>query len=324
MGGIATAEDALEFILAGATAVSIGTANFHNPRATLDVIEGIEKYMIQKGVNDINDLIGIVIYISLLRKTRRRVRNGRLIVMINIAICDDESQERECIKDLLVKYSVKRKIELNIDLYSSGNEIIEKYVKGRYEVIFMDVEMGDSDGIITADRIRKIPDHDVNIMYVSNYPEYMQQSFDVRAAQFLLKPVRYELLESKLDKLFEYMNEEKTEKICFENALDIYILNIPDILFIKTEKILGSNSDLRIVTAREDIIIKGKLKSIESQYGKDFIMPNRSVLVNINHIIKMLRNKIELDNGEIITISRKRATEIKPVVIEKLRRDMKK
>ena len=60
MGGIATAEDALEFILAGATAVSIGTANFHNPRATLDVIEGIEKYMIQKGVNDINDLIGIV------------------------------------------------------------------------------------------------------------------------------------------------------------------------------------------------------------------------------------------------------------------------
>lgn len=60
MGGIATAEDALEFILAGATAVSIGTANFHNPRTTLEVIEGIEKYMINKGVSDINDLIGIV------------------------------------------------------------------------------------------------------------------------------------------------------------------------------------------------------------------------------------------------------------------------
>lgn len=60
MGGIATAEDALEFILAGATAVSIGTANFHNPRTTLGVIEGIEKYMVNKGVSDINDLIGIV------------------------------------------------------------------------------------------------------------------------------------------------------------------------------------------------------------------------------------------------------------------------
>ena len=60
MGGIATAEDALEFILAGATAVSIGTANFHNPRTTLEVIEGIEKYMVNKGVSDINDLIGLV------------------------------------------------------------------------------------------------------------------------------------------------------------------------------------------------------------------------------------------------------------------------
>lgn len=60
MGGIAMAEDALEFILAGATAVSIGTANFHNPRTTLEVIEGIEKYMVNKGVSDINDLIGIV------------------------------------------------------------------------------------------------------------------------------------------------------------------------------------------------------------------------------------------------------------------------
>lgn len=60
MGGIATAEDALEFILAGATAVSIGTANFHNPRVTLDVIEGIEKYMVSKGIEDINQIIGIV------------------------------------------------------------------------------------------------------------------------------------------------------------------------------------------------------------------------------------------------------------------------
>lgn len=60
MGGIASAEDALEFILAGATAISVGTANFHNPRTTMEVVEGIEKYMARKGVDDINSLIGIV------------------------------------------------------------------------------------------------------------------------------------------------------------------------------------------------------------------------------------------------------------------------
>ncbi|MCI6061283.1 MAG: dihydroorotate dehydrogenase [Dorea sp.] len=60
MGGICTAEDALEFILAGASAVSVGTANFHNPRATLDVIEGIEAYMKKNGFESVKDMVGIV------------------------------------------------------------------------------------------------------------------------------------------------------------------------------------------------------------------------------------------------------------------------
>lgn len=60
MGGIVTAEDALEFILAGASAIAVGTANFVNPRATLDVIEGIERVMIEQGVGAVSDLIGKV------------------------------------------------------------------------------------------------------------------------------------------------------------------------------------------------------------------------------------------------------------------------
>ncbi|MBE5853123.1 MAG: dihydroorotate dehydrogenase [Lachnospiraceae bacterium] len=60
MGGIATAEDALEFILAGATAVSVGAMNFVNPYATVEIIEGIEKYLQQHQISDINELIGAV------------------------------------------------------------------------------------------------------------------------------------------------------------------------------------------------------------------------------------------------------------------------
>ena len=60
MGGVATAEDALEFILAGATGVAVGTANFVNPTATLDVIDGIRAYMEKYGVKDIHELIGAV------------------------------------------------------------------------------------------------------------------------------------------------------------------------------------------------------------------------------------------------------------------------
>ena len=60
MGGITNSEDALEFIMAGATAVSVGTANFFNPYATVEIAEGIQAFMKEQGVQDIQELIGAV------------------------------------------------------------------------------------------------------------------------------------------------------------------------------------------------------------------------------------------------------------------------
>ena len=60
MGGIATAEDALEFIMAGASAVAVGTANFHNPTATVEIVDGIAAYMKKNNIEDIHELIGCV------------------------------------------------------------------------------------------------------------------------------------------------------------------------------------------------------------------------------------------------------------------------
>ena len=60
MGGIASAEDAIEMILAGATAVSVGTANFVDPCTTIKVVEGIESYLRKYGVKNINELVGAV------------------------------------------------------------------------------------------------------------------------------------------------------------------------------------------------------------------------------------------------------------------------
>ncbi len=60
MGGIQNSEDALEFILAGATAVAVGTANFNNPYATVEVVDGIQTYMEKNGIQDIQELVGAV------------------------------------------------------------------------------------------------------------------------------------------------------------------------------------------------------------------------------------------------------------------------
>jgi dihydroorotate dehydrogenase (NAD+) catalytic subunit len=58
IGGIMTAEDALEFLILGAKAVQIGTANFINPHATIDILEGIKNYLQSNKIKDINQIIG--------------------------------------------------------------------------------------------------------------------------------------------------------------------------------------------------------------------------------------------------------------------------
>ena len=57
-GGILTADDALEFIMAGATAIQIGTANLFNSRAPLEVLEGIRAFLQKEGIDDIKDIVG--------------------------------------------------------------------------------------------------------------------------------------------------------------------------------------------------------------------------------------------------------------------------
>lgn len=60
MGGIASAEDAIEMILAGASAVSVGTANFHNPAVTMEIVDGIEGYMKKYGFQSVSEMVGLV------------------------------------------------------------------------------------------------------------------------------------------------------------------------------------------------------------------------------------------------------------------------
>jgi dihydroorotate dehydrogenase (NAD+) catalytic subunit len=58
LGGIMSAEDAMEFFIAGATAIQVGTANFINPRATVDILDGIESFLIRKGISKLTDIVG--------------------------------------------------------------------------------------------------------------------------------------------------------------------------------------------------------------------------------------------------------------------------
>ena len=133
-------------------------------------------------------------------------------MLYKIAICDDELNQIKIVSDYLTRFSIKTDTEFQIERFTSGNELLKKYYneKSPFDIIFLDMEMPGRNGIETAQEIRNLPDRNVLIAFITSFPEYMQDSFDVQASQYLTKPISYELFEQKLEKMLSYIGELET------------------------------------------------------------------------------------------------------------------
>ena len=89
-----------------------------------------------------------------------------------------------------------------------------------FQLLFIDVEMPELSGLDVAKRIRKLPDRDVKIVFVSNYPEYMQNSFDFQAFQYLSKPLSYEKFNMVMNNIIEDFNLTHTVQFIIKTDLD--------------------------------------------------------------------------------------------------------
>ena len=170
------------------------------------------------------------------------------------------------------------------------------------------MEMPGRNGIETAEEIRRIPDRNVLIAFITSYPEYMQDSFDVQASQYFTKPVSYELFEQKLEKMLDYINGLETNITVLSQKSGETILYLDDIICIEANK----NSNLTITTQNEEIVIKGKINNYEKELvNKYFISIHRSCLANMKYIRKFNADSLEFSTGKIVPVSRRKLSEIK-------------
>lgn len=240
--------------------------------------------------------------------------------MFRIAVCDDEEIERVKIKDLIGQYSFDENVDIFVDCFTNGEELLNIYQKGKYDMVFLDIEMGQVDGLAVADRIRSLPDHDVTIMYVTNYPEYMQQSFDVRAAQFFSKPIKYEIFKDKMNKVINYIRDEEDKKVIFYCNGAESVVSLSDICTIETVKSMTRNNDILVTTLSEKINAKGKLQDYVDKYNVVLVYAHRSVLVNINNIFRWSGTTLVMKNGQVVEVSRNRKQELKELFSETILR----
>lgn len=156
-------------------------------------------------------------------------------------------------------------------------------------------------------------------MFVTNYPEYMQQSFDVRAAQFFSKPLKYEIFKEKMNKILDYMSCEEDKRVIVNQITKNNYFDIRH-LYNRERKSIRSNSDILITTMSGELYVKGKLKEFNSKYENMLLFAHRSILVNIINIHKWMGNKIEMRNGRNVNISRSNMPILKEAFAENVLR----
>ena len=233
-------------------------------------------------------------------------------MMYNIAICDDDRKTIDIIKEYLDKFSIQTENEFNIREFISGEKLLNVYYNERspFDVLFLDMEMPGKNGIETAKEIRKIPDRDVLIAFITSYPEYMQDSFDVtiQASQYLTKPVDYDLFSEKMKKMLSYINDLDTNIIVVSDKGNDVVLHLEDIVCIETDK----SSSLIVNTVKGDISVKGPLSKFEKMLSdKYFISVHRTCLANMRYIRRFNIFSLEFSTGKTVPVSRRRMGEIK-------------
>lgn len=227
-----------------------------------------------------------------------------------VAVCDDEQTQIDILKNNLIKYSIDTDIEFFIDEYISGELLIEKYksVKSPYDIIFLDMEMPDIKGLDVAAAIRELPDRNVSIAFVTSYPEYMQDSFDVQTSQYIIKPVVYEQLAKKLDIILKCINASYTNIKVISEKNGERVLYLDDVICIETEK----SSKLLVTTISETFLITAKLSDLAKELSdKDFISVHRTCLANMKYFRKFNFDSLEFTSGKIVNLSRRRQSEVK-------------
>ena len=220
---------------------------------------------------------------------------------IRIACCDDEKQQLELYKTMFTNIEMRQDIKLNVEYFLSGNFMLERFQseKNPFDLVYLDMDMDEKSGLDLAKEIRQNYHSDCLILFLTNYPKYMQNSFDVRAFQYMIKPVQFDEFERKFNAARKYLEIDEDNVVFFTN----------EIYYIEKEK---SSKQFLVYLEDKCVVAKGVLSAIENQLlEQHFMRTHRSYLVNMKHIRRIQKNDLVLSNGNLVPISRRKEKELK-------------
>lgn len=224
-----------------------------------------------------------------------------------IGLCDDQSEVLKKNREYLLKLSIRLDLDFYIYEYSSGEELLQA-VKGeniRFHICILDMEMDGISGLETARQLREDCDYKGEIVFLTSYPQFMADSFDVGAGQYLVKPIDYELFEKKMQYIIKRLTENLKYlvfKLCDGQQA---ILGYNEIVMIQTNYDRNRKGIIEVCTETKDYIAYGSVSAVLDKMEKyHFVRIRKNAIVNLAKITRMNANSVLMVDGQEQSIGR--------------------
>ena len=232
---------------------------------------------------------------------------------MRIAICDDQKIYTDLIQRHVADWSQQRKVKAEVQIATSGEELIEKVrvdilSEEHVDIVLLDMKMGSLNGIETAKQIRRLEPRAYIIFITSHFVEVVFDAFEVRAFRYIMKNKIQELLPKALDDILRDMNEAlgKYLQVSF-NRTKMW-MNLSEVLFFECSARVAIAHTVHANAQRFSM----KVDELEEHVTeRGFIRCHQSYIVNSMYVRKIRNYSVLLSDGREIPVSRTRYEQVK-------------
>ena len=190
-----------------------------------------------------------------------------------------------------------RSLDVLVECYSSGEELLMDYAKKHHDIVFLDIEMEGMNGLQVARQLHE-KNRNLPIVLVTTHTELAMEGYEVQAFRFLSKPVKLDKLIAALQAMESLLLED--EKISIVNDGVNMFLPCKSICYIKSENVY-----LQVITTKESYLIRKKLKEQMKELPSNvFVQVHRSYVVNMRYIVSFDGVSVTLEDGTKIPVSK--------------------
>lgn len=215
-----------------------------------------------------------------------------------VAICDDNQTDADYVTGFLTDWAAARGHIVHLQQFQSAEEFLFHYAEEKdYDILLLDIEMSGMDGVAMAKKVRQDNDA-VQIVFITGYPDYIGEGYEVSALHYLMKPVGKDKLYAVLDRAVANLQKPKKAVVL---PIDGELLRMPveEIRYVE-----AFSHSVAVVTQTGTYEFRKALSEMEALLGEDFVRCHRSYLVNLQSVSGISKTRVRLDDGTELPMSR--------------------